>query len=525
MLSRVYLYGLVFICSLVLAIPLIAQDESNETGFVMFYYPNGQISSEGYMRDSIPEGYWKTYYVTGVIKSEGKRINYLLDSTWNFFNQTGELVQRINYQVGEKSGYSIMYSYDNPLNPGQSTIISKELYVNGKKEGSSYYYHPTGELKLIVFYKNGKKQGLSREFSRDSTLLTVLEYNDNYMVNRERVNRTDTEGRKQGTFRDYYENGKIKKEENYLDNKLHGYYREFNGKGELVMALRYERGMIMEEIDEDLKELLDMKSTYDEQGRLIFTGGYKEEVPVGIHRFYDTIGNVENAYLYNELGQKISEGIIDEQGRRKGAWIDLYLTGETRAKGSYQNNQRSGTWIFYFRTGGIEQKGRFERGRYQGLWSWYYPNGNIWREESYFNGREDGMFVEYDRNGSILTKGDYISGEKEGEWIYQVGDHQERGAFVIGLREGIWKYYFNNGKIKYEGFYSQGNPDKRHKYYYSSGVLKEDQYYELGIREKNWKKYDDQGNLVMTITYRNNREQRINGFRIKLPESDVILIH
>ena len=95
---------------------------------------------------------------------------------------------------------------------------------------------------------------------------------------------------------------------------------------------------------------------------------------------------------------------------------------------------------------------------------------------------------------------------------------------MIGLREGIWKYYFNDGKIKYEGSYSQGNPDKRHKYYYPYGVLKEDQYYELGIREKNWKKYDEEGNLVMTITYKNNIEQRINGIRIKLPESDVTLI-
>ena len=59
-----------------------------------------------------------------------------------------------------------------------------------------------------------------------------------------------------------------------------------------------------------------MKSTYDEAGRLIFTGGYIEGVPVGIHRFFDTTGTVENAYMYNEKGQKISEGIIDEQGRR-----------------------------------------------------------------------------------------------------------------------------------------------------------------------------------------------------------------
>ena len=503
---------------------LSGQENVNDSGFVQYFYPNKQVSSEGVMRNNKPDGYWRTYYVTGVIKSEGKRTNYLLDSIWNFYNQAGEQTQRISYKLGEKSGYSIRYSYDNPLNPGQPTVITKELYVNGKKEGNSYYYYPTGELKFLLYYKDGKKQGISREYTKDSTLITVMEYNNNYVVNRERLNRTDPTGRKQGTYRDYYENGKIKKEEHYLDNQLHGYYREFNGKGELVMAMRYERGQIMEEIDEDLKELLDMKSTYDENGRIIFTGGYKEDVPVGIHRFYDTTGAVENAFLYNELGQKISEGIIDEQGRKKGAWIDFYTSGEVRAKGLYQNNQRSSAWTFYYRTGGIEQKGRFERGRYQGLWTWYFPNGNVWREERYFNGREDGEFIEYDQVGNILTKGDYISGEREGEWIYKVGDHQERGNYVIGLREGIWKYYFNDGNVKYEGSYSQGNPDKRHKYYYPTGVLKEDQYYELGIREKNWKKYDKEGNLVMTITYRNNTEQRINGIRIKLPESDVTLI-
>lgn len=524
--SRLTAYGLIAVVGFMVIqnLPLAGQGGEDTREFVQIFYPNGQVSTEGTMRDGKPDGYWKSYYVTGVIKSEGKRTNYLLDSIWNFYNQSGELIQQISYQIGEKSGYSTNYSYDNPLHPGQATIISRELYVNGRKEGNSYYYHPTGELKLIVYYKDGRRQGISREFYRDSTLITVVEYNDNYMVNRERLNRTDRDGRKQGTFRDYYENGKIKKEEHYLDNQLHGYYREFDGNGEMVMALRYERGQIMEEIDEDLKELLDMKSTYDEAGRLIFTGGYKEDIPVGIHRFYDTTGTVENAFLYNELGQKISEGIIDEQGNRRGAWTDFYPTGEVRAKGNYQNNQRTGSWTFYFQSGGIEQRGNFERGRYHGSWTWYYSNGNVWREERYFNGREDGEFVEYDVSGNILTKGNYISGEKEGEWIYQVGDHEERGTYLIGLREGIWKYYYKNGKLKYEGLYSQGNPDKRHKYYYPSGTLKEEQYYELGIREKNWKKYDEEGNMVMTITYRNNVEQRINGIRIRLPEDDITLI-
>ncbi|MEZ5070050.1 MAG: hypothetical protein R2751_03540 [Bacteroidales bacterium] len=507
-----------------LVLPVGKATAQDGYGFVQIRYPNGQVSSEGTMRDGKPDGSWRTYYVTGVVKSEGKRTNFLLDSIWNFYDQTGNLEQQISYQLGDKSGYSLRYQFDNPRAPGQATLAARELYVNGKREGNSYYYYPTGELKQVIFYKDGRKQGLAQEFSTDSVLISVVEYKDNYMINRERLNRTDPEGLRQGTWRSYYESGRIKKEEHFLDNQLHGYVREFDGQGNLVLALRYDRGKIVEEIDEDLKELLDMKNTYDELGRLVFNGGYKEGVPVGIHRFYDTTGVVINSYLYNEEGIKIGEGIIDEQGRHIGEWTDLYENGKIRAQGSYAENRRSGTWTFYYPGGSVEQKGRFERGRYHGAWTWYYPDGSRWRDEQYFNGREDGLFVEYDPSGNILAEGNYVNGEMDGEWIYHVGDHQEKGSYVIGLREGEWEAFYPDGALKYEGLYSQGNPDKKHKYYYPNGILKEEQYYEMGIRERNWKKYDEEGNLVMTITYRNDQEQRINGVKIKLPEPDVTLI-
>jgi len=208
-----------------LTVQMNGQQSERDSVFVQFYYPNEQVSSEGTMIDGKPDGYWKTYYVTGVSKSEGKRTNFLLDSIWNFYNQSGELVQSISYSIGDKNGYSLRFSYDNPKNPGQATLISKELYINGKREGNSFYYHNTGELRQMVFYKNNKKQGLVREYNPDSVLVSVLQYNDNYLVNRERINRKDKQGQKQGTHREYYENGRIKKEEHYLDNELHGYYR------------------------------------------------------------------------------------------------------------------------------------------------------------------------------------------------------------------------------------------------------------------------------------------------------------
>ena len=51
-----------------------AQTDTVQIEFVYqkFYYPNNNVSSEGYLKNNIPVGFWKSYYITGVIKSEGK---------------------------------------------------------------------------------------------------------------------------------------------------------------------------------------------------------------------------------------------------------------------------------------------------------------------------------------------------------------------------------------------------------------------------------------------------------------------
>lgn len=341
------------------------------------------------------------------------------------------------------------------------------------------------------------------------------------MISRERINRTDAEGLKQGNYKSFFEDGSVKKEENYLDGELHGYFREYDLDGNLVQTLRYDRGAVIEEIDEEAREIIDFKRTFDEDGRLVFSGGYREGVPIGIHRFFDSTGTVINAYIYNEKGQKISEGIVDEQGNRKGAWTDYYPGGEVRAKGNYRNNKQSGEWNYYFRNGGVEQRGNFLNGRYDGIWTWYYESGQVWREESYFNGQEDGHSVEYNEQGNVIAEGEYISGEKEGPWVYDVGDHKEEGKYIVGLREGVWTYYFDDGSVQFKGNYVQGMPDGRQIYFFQDGTIKEEQYFTNGVREKTWRKYDKLGNIEIAITYRNNREVRINGIRTRLPEEDI----
>jgi antitoxin component YwqK of YwqJK toxin-antitoxin module len=502
-----------------LCIHLSAQD-INPDGFNQFFYPNGQVSSEGYMKNGKPDGFWKSYYVTGIKKSEGKWRNNLLDSIWVFYNQVGDTIEKINYNLGKKNGYYYTYKYDNKTDasdPGY--IASRELYVNDKRNGESYYYYENGQVKTTINYIDGMKQGLGIEYSREGEILTLLEYRNDYLINREPVNRMDAGGLKQGVWKEFYDNGQLKTERVYLDDQLNGYYREYDEKGNLRFSLRYENGNVINESSEELNEV-EVRNIYDENGRLVSGGPYRENIPIGIHRSYDASGNVTGSTIYDNQGNVISEGIVTEQGVRQGKWINYFLSGEVQSEGSYIENERSGAWNFYRKNGKLEQQGSYRNDRIHGFWKWYYPDGTLLREEEYFSGKEEGLSVEYSQNGEVIAEGNYINGEKEGEWFYKVGDQVEKGKYITGLRDGIWEYYYPDGSVKYSGYYVQGLPDGRHKYYYENGRLKEEQFYDMGLRQKTWKKYDEEGYVILTINYKDDVEKRINGVKVDL-EQDV----
>ena len=81
----------------------------SQNEFKVFYYANGQKSSEGYLDQGKPNGYWKNYYDSGILKSEGNRKDFQLDSTWKFFRGDGSLQQSIEYKENLKQGFECLY--------------------------------------------------------------------------------------------------------------------------------------------------------------------------------------------------------------------------------------------------------------------------------------------------------------------------------------------------------------------------------------------------------------------------------
>lgn len=509
------------LCFLFLTCSVSGQNEVTiSDGFHVFRYPNGVVSSEGIIKNGKPEGFWRSYYVTGIKKSEGKRTNFMLDSIWVFYDQAGDTLEKINYLFGKKNGYYYRYKKD----PSAGLYVeSKELFAGDRKEGTAYFYFPDGKIKQTLLFNEGKKEGLSREYDNEGNIITLYEYNNDFLISRERINRTDGKGMKQGGWKDFYPGGGIKSEKTYRDNQLHGYYKEYDNRGKLVLTMLYDNGAIVKSRVEDEPDI-EIEKKYDGNGKVIYAGPFRNKVPVGVHREYGSDGKVINAFVYNDNGVLLSEGIIDDSGIRNGKWRDLTPEGKVTAEGQYADNRRTGIWKFYNGASGLEQTGSYNNGRPDGLWKWYYDNGALLREEEYFQGQRDGHFTEFSQTNEIITQGQYADGEKNGEWKYKSENNSEEGKYILGLRDGIWKSYYADGKLRYKGNYIQGTPDGLHVNYYENGRIREEQFYRMGIRQRTWKKYNEEGVTVLTVTYKDDVETSINGVKINLPESDVKLI-
>ncbi len=481
-------------------------------GYKKFYYSNGQISSEGLVKNGLPEGYWVSYYPNGIIKSEGNRKQSLLDSTWTFYSELGNIQSKIQYKKGKKNGLKITYS-------DSCNIILKENFNNDIKHGTDTHYYDVKGLKkwkTVPFIEN-IKEGEGYEYAKEDTrLITLIYYKKGTLLGKEKINRKNRKGQKTGTWKKFYEDGKLKEESRYKNDLLNGYLKEYDRKGKLINATLYIDGVAQTYAEEIAT--LDIKKEYYEDGTVRREGIYdvtgKEN---GIFKYYDEKGKIEKTEFYVH-GVLVAVGLIDEEGKRQGYWEEYYLEpeGQIRSKGKYKDGEKIEEWQYFFVNNQLQQIGKYDKkGRPTGLWKWYFKSGQLLREESFRKGLEDGMMHEYLEDGTVITEGEFIDGKKEGPWLYQHGDHKEVGEYRDDYKHGVWKYYhLITNKLSFEGNFIDGEPDGKHKYYYENGKIKREEVYTMGQKSGVWKHFNLLGEVTLTLYFKNGKEYKIDGTKL-----------
>ena len=146
-------------------------------GLFKYYYPHDTIRALTNFKLDGKLAYSTLFHPNGKKMALGKYIGEERDSIWSFFDESGTLISKENYAVGKKEGTHYVYlpngvvSEERQFKNGKmhgpyklyydkNLIKTEGSYLDGELDGKNVFYFPNGVLAAEGTYKKGQKQGV-----------------------------------------------------------------------------------------------------------------------------------------------------------------------------------------------------------------------------------------------------------------------------------------------------------------------------------------------------------------------------
>ena len=200
-----------------------------------------------------------------------------------------------------------------------------------------------------------------------------------------------------GPVKEFTENGKLKTEAVYQNNKLHGLLIRYDDNGQVLSKETYDQGILK---------------------------GPAEYLSYTRQATFKTQCNYKNALL-------------------DGAFTLSQADGTIREKATYTKGRLNGARHTYYANATLETEETFSDGKLQGTRKLFFPTGQLWYEEHYLNGRLDGDRTEYFANGKTRLTEIYSDGMLNG----QRNTYDETGD-LIASEEYHWGNIVHNTEYR-----------------------------------------------------------------------------
>ncbi len=371
------------------------------------------------------------YYDSGKMFSKGKLLNGFAEGEWEFYYEDGS--------VGAKGNYS-----------------------NGLEEGFWQYYDESGMVSSLQKYEIGFLHGIFTSYYSENLISQQGEY---------KFDRMD------GEWTTFYENKSIQDKGKYYLDMPEGEWEYYYENGNIHQKGSFEKG-----------EKRGVWKTWDNEGQLSEEVNYISENEVEWITFRNTAGK-----------SSVQNG--------NGNFISFHPNGEIAVSGSVKNKKMDGDWNFFDENGKLISTIQYKdsigkiwtiknkdgsvlvqngAGRSLG----YYENGNLLEEGDYFDGLKQGEWKNYfdDDDNTIQGIANYQDGLLNDKYVtyFPNGKEQLVGAYLNGVREGLWTWFTMEGDIESEVRFADGKKTGDQIFYNEFKI----------IRKK--ERYED-GNLVETI--------------------------
>lgn len=191
-------------------------------------------------------------------------------------------------------------------------------------------------------------------------------------------NLTDNQGLKQGTWVKKYDNGKIRYQGAFENDKEVGLFTFFDRNGKKVSTREYTSpGGIARCKMYNFMEYLHASGSMDGRTKIgewvYFSNKGRDTV---------TVENFKNGVLdgkqmtYFPNGQ-LATDITFVDGKKQGAFFNYFNNGQLEQEGTYLDDQLHGSLKIWYRIGKLKRQAYYDNGDKTGKWTFLNPNGGI----------------------------------------------------------------------------------------------------------------------------------------------------
>ncbi len=320
----------------------------------------------------------------------------------------------------------VFFSFLQAEYPRSTTMLTKTK--------NKYYLNNTGELYtghvinlskktwkkiLETHLLNGLINGEYKEWYPNG----VLKYEGNFI-----------DGRREGIFYTWYPNGKIKNEMKYVNNVP-----------DSISFLFLENGMMEKKHNQDT----DLALVYD-----------YSEFPKNLKTFSEQFGKLNGNYTkWDKFGRKIEEGYY-HNNKKDSLWFKYDTDGVVYEKGRFKDNQKDGTWFNYDDFGRSSVKSYYNKNNLDSIKNIvYYMNGNKYALKNYKLKSRENLIITYSQSGNKISETQYIGSALTGTSVkwFDNGQKEYEINFLNNKLNGSAEYWNLDGTKKKSGKFKNGS--------------------------------------------------------------------
>jgi len=270
-------------------------------------------------------------------------------------------------------------------------------------------------------------------------------------------------GKKEGTWYYWNQLGQPERKADYHNDVLYGSYVEYIGLDNLGIVDFTKAGAYQQSLKTQKNTLFSTPilthgnykagekngnwKYYNSDGVLLRDENYNNGKFDGEVMYYLS-GPRQNTYIYH-----YKNGILH------GLYQQISLQGLVEEEGEYENGEKTGEWKTVGPLGKKIQ--HFKAGKLHGSFRLYGPTDTLLNQSYYVDGMQDGPFMIYDEKNGERRTGSFFKTREQGIFrFYNKGRLYQMYNMWQGVKQGLYERYDTTSGIKREqGYYTAGLKD------------------------------------------------------------------